>query len=101
MSDYTPETFGDLPLFASPAPIATIDPNVARADGRRLRGQNLAIFLRLQQGPATNRELSEISLKYTSRISDVRKWLEPAGYTIECAEGHSGLHQYMLARATQ
>ena len=42
------------------------------ADLRRLSGQNLAIMERLQRGPATNRELAQLSLKYTSRISDLR-----------------------------
>lgn len=39
----------------------------------RLGGQCLAIVERLKQGPATNDELSVISRKYTSRISDLRK----------------------------
>lgn len=38
----------------------------------RLSRQCQAIDQRLQAGPATNRELSAISLKYTSRISDLR-----------------------------
>ncbi|NLX57310.1 MAG: hypothetical protein GXY58_19545 [Planctomycetaceae bacterium] len=44
----------------------------------RLTGQNAAILERLKRGPATNRELAAISLKYTSRISDLRA----AGYDV-------------------
>lgn len=40
---------------------------------RRLNGQCGRILYRLRQGPATNVELAEISLKYTARISDLRK----------------------------
>lgn len=48
------------------------------AEQRRLSGQSLRILERLRQGPATNRELAAIGLKYTSRISDLRK----AGYDV-------------------
>jgi hypothetical protein len=48
----------------------------------RLSGQSLRILERLQSGPATNRELAEISLKYTGRISDLRK----AGYDVRVVE---------------
>jgi hypothetical protein len=58
----------------------------------RLRGQNAAILQRLQQGPATNAELARISLKYTSRISDIRA----AGYKIVCRFGDGGLNSYSL-----
>jgi len=49
---------------------------------RRLSGQNAAILQRLQQGPATNQELAQMSLKYTSRISDLRH----AGYDVQVVE---------------
>ena len=38
----------------------------------RLGRQCELILDRLRRGPATNRELSGLSLKYTSRISDLR-----------------------------
>lgn len=44
-------------------------------DVPRLAGQAGIILERLRCGPATNRELSDISLKYTSRISDIRRYL--------------------------
>ena len=44
-------------------------------DVGRLAGQNKEIFDLLREGPRTNRELAEVSLKYTSRISDIRKFL--------------------------
>ena len=49
---------------------------------KRLSGQSQRILARLQQGPASNAELAAISLKYTSRISDLRK----AGYHVEVIE---------------
>lgn len=55
-----------------PPPIKPRDPNVARQDTRRLTGQNAAVLARLRAGPATAAELAAISLKYTSRISDLR-----------------------------
>ena len=68
----------DLFSWAESRPVPPCDPGVAKADRKRLTGQNLAILERLRQGPATNGELAGISLKYTSRISDLRK----AGHTI-------------------
>jgi hypothetical protein len=46
----------------------------------RLSRQCELILERLRRGPALNAELAEISLKYTSRISDLRK----AGYCVLC-----------------
>jgi len=43
-----------------------------RAERKRFKGQAAKILARLEQGPATNRELAAISLKYTSRISQLR-----------------------------
>ncbi len=48
------------------------------ADAPRLDSQCDRMLARLQKGPATNVELSAISLKYTSRISDLRE----LGYNI-------------------
>ena len=42
-------------------------------DGPRLDSQCGKILALLERGPATNRQLAEISLKYTSRISELRK----------------------------
>ena len=67
-----------LSLFDAPRAIPPRDTHVEREERPRLTGQNAAILERLQRGPATNRELAAISLKYTSRISDVRA----AGYDV-------------------
>lgn len=61
-------------LFDSPPPPAAATPERAR-----LARQCGAILERLKRGRATNAELAAMSLKYTSRISDLRK----AGYAIE------------------
>lgn len=84
-----------MPLFgigAKPAPPAPIDPNVLATDVPRLTGQCLAILDRLRKGPATNVELAALSLKYTSRISDLRA----AGHTIKCKRLPEGLTTYTL-----
>jgi hypothetical protein len=74
--------------FDRPIPPIQCDP----ADVGRLTGQNLKIIERLRQGPATNRELSLISLKYTGRVSDCRR----AGYKIVCEKRDGGLTVYSL-----
>jgi len=70
------------------------DRNVIPPDEPRLTGQNAAIFARLKRGPATNAELAAISLKYTSRISDIRAH----GYRIECRRGEGGVNVYVLEK---
>lgn len=60
------------------SPIEPVDPNVDDSDRPRLRGQSAAILARLRRGPATNADLAQLALKYTSRISDCRA----AGYDI-------------------
>lgn len=69
-----------------------IDPNVHAEDVPRLTGQNAAILDRLRSGPATNKELARLSLKYTSRLSDARA----AGYQIVCKRLSGGLTEYRL-----
>ena len=73
-------------------PTPPSDPHVQSQDRPRLRGQNATILARLKRGPATNAELAGISLKYTSRISDIRA----AGYCVTCERGENGLNVYRL-----
>lgn len=66
-----------------------------QADRERFASSTQKIVDRLLQGPATNAELSKISLKYTSRISDARK----RGYQITCTRKDSigtGLTEYRI-----
>jgi hypothetical protein len=65
-------------LFAQDAPLPVDTHVTAPAEIRRLSSQNARILERLQKGPASNYELAQISLKYTSRLSDLRK----AGYVV-------------------
>ena len=60
----------------------------------RLSRQCAAILARLEQGPATNDELSRIARKYTGRISDLRH----AGYDVRCTsqDRTTGLAVYEL-----
>jgi hypothetical protein len=65
------------------------------ADKKRLTGQCAAILARLECGSATNVELASMSLKYTSRLSDLRA----AGHVIECERKAGGLSVYRLVTA--
>lgn len=53
--------------------IRPTDPNVDPRDVPRLSRQCELILERLRRGPATNRELAAIALKYTGRLSDARQ----------------------------
>jgi len=79
-------------LFDVPTGLPATDPNCDARDMVRLAGQNAAILERLRTAAATNAELAGISLKYTSRISDLRK----AGFTIRCVRGEGGANWYRL-----
>lgn len=61
-------------------------------DRPRLNKQCQAILERLKRGPAINEELSRMSLKYTSRLSDIRK----AGYTVQAESMGGGVWRYTL-----
>jgi hypothetical protein len=86
-------------LFDPPPVSRTEDPEICHVSeellnlsGRR-ESQATRILERLAQGPATNAELSEIALKYTGRISDLRH----EGWVIECeTRGKSGETEYRL-----
>ena len=82
-----PSLFGHPPIMAGPRAA----PPVER---RRLSRQCTDMLSRLRQGRVTNAELATISLKYTGRISDLRK----AGYDIRCVERDraSGVSWYEL-----
>lgn len=81
-------------LFDDAPTLPPCDPHVALEDEPRLTGQNHMILLRLRQGPASNVELADLSLKYTSRLSDLRA----AGFDIVCHRGSRGLNVYELRR---
>ena len=79
--------------------ILVSDPNTRDEDDDRLAGQNLKIYeLLIFHGQMSNMELSNISLKYTSRISDIRRWLEKRGQTIKCIYGKGGLNYYEIVK---
>lgn len=66
--------------------------SVPSVDRVRLRGQNLAIYERLKRGTATNVELAAISLKYTSRVDDLRK----SGIDVRATRESGGVWSYRL-----
>ena len=61
-------------------------------DSPRLDSQCDRMLARLQKGAATNIELAGISLKYTSRITDLRQ----LGHTIACEKKPNGVSVYRL-----
>lgn len=73
-------------------PLAPCDPHVDERDKPRLSGQCETILRLLEAGPRTNAELAAVSLKYSGRISDLRK----AGYRIEPENLGGGLWRYQL-----
>lgn len=75
-------------------PPIRVNETVHLAEAPRLSKQCGLILERLRAGNATNRELAEISLKYTGRISDLRA----AGYEIKVVERNyeTGLNVYAL-----
>ena len=73
--------------------IPASDQTVQRDEQRRLESQNAAILARLRQNTCTNLALAKIALKYTSRISDLRK----AGHDIRVVKRKpSGICVYKL-----
>lgn len=78
-------------LLSVEPPVVSQAPVVMRP---RLSQQCERILARLRQGPATNRELAELALKYTGRISE----LKAAGHRVECFEQDrlTGLTRYRL-----
>ena len=84
----------DTLLFGEDFPTISLNSSVAPEEAPRLSKQCREILERLKQGPATNRELSLMALKYTSRLSDLRA----SGYRIEVIERNhqSGLNVYEL-----
>lgn len=82
-----------LELMDRPVPVSdshVLDPT----EQRRLHRQSRLILQRLQQGPCSNRELSEIALKYTSRLHDIRS----AGFDVRIVsrDYHTGCVMYAL-----
>lgn len=81
-------------LFDGGAGFEPCDPTVPAEARPRLSRQCRLILDRLARGPALNTELVGIAMKYTSRISDIRK----AGFGIRCTviDSLAGLYRYEL-----
>ena len=82
------------PLFEKyREPYQPTDPHVEDCDKPRLAGQNSEMLAMLRRGPKTNAAFQLAGmLKYTSRISDLRK----AGYKITATRLSGGLFLYTL-----
>ena len=88
-------------LFNRPE-ILVSDPNTLDADDDRLAKQNLILYVALRVlGTLSNDQIIRITKtrKHTSRISDVRRWLqENIGETIKCTYGEGGLNYYTIVK---
>ena len=82
-----------LPFDVKPS-IRFADTRIEPEEKPRLSRQCRLILERLRMGPASNKELAGIALKYTGRISDLRK----SGYDIRLVsqDKKSGLAIYEL-----
>ncbi len=78
-------------------PVKPRDPHIDARDVPRASRQCRLILERLHKGPATNAELADISIKYTSRLSDCRR----AGFVIEARRMGAGLWEYRLLESTE
>lgn len=69
-------------------------PHPSGENPRRLSAQCAALLARLQQGPATNVDLSAIAMRYSARIFDLRR----QGYAIEITsrDAETGVVTYEL-----
>ncbi|MDE2097681.1 MAG: hypothetical protein KGL39_10570 [Patescibacteria group bacterium] len=78
----------------APGSFPPCDPCVPEESLPRLSRQCREILERLRRGRASNDELSKISRKYTSRISDIRK----ADFDVRCMDldHKTGLAWYAL-----
>lgn len=65
---------------------------------KRLKGMALKVYVRLLNGPATNVDLSKICLSYSSRLSDVRKYVKNYGYVVICSYVERGIFSYELRK---
>jgi hypothetical protein len=66
-------------------------------DHLRFSRQCAAILVRLRQSPATNRELVQIAMNLTARISDLRAH----GLKIEAKPLGGGLFEYRLVQPVE
>lgn len=88
-----PALFSDVPAIdMSVSPVQTFGREPA--ERQRLSRQCQAILERLRMGPASNRDLAQIALKYTGRLSEIKD----AGYRVACYDQNrvTGLAWYRL-----
>lgn len=75
-------------------PIPPADPHVSPAEAPRLSGQCKVILDMLRRGRVSNYQMSKVSIKHTSRVSDLRA----AGHDIRVVERNAvtGVNWYAL-----
>lgn len=79
-----------------------VNPSVKPEDENRLSGHVWQMLKRLEQGPATNKELIDLTgtFNFTARASEMRKLLETRGkgliITEKAVGGQSGVNMYEI-----
>ncbi|MFH1370382.1 MAG: hypothetical protein ABII09_03735 [Planctomycetota bacterium] len=79
-----------------------LNPSVPVPDERRLKKQAVAVFNRLNNRAmprVSNVELAEMAMQYNARIWEIRRWLEPQGWTVVRERNENGLNYYHLERS--
>ena len=74
-----------------------LNPSVDERDELRLSKQAMKIYELLTIRSVSNVEMSEIALKYTGRVSEIRQALERFGQTVKATRGEGGLWSYSIA----
>ena len=88
-----PRALEDVPIARRSDPVMSHEAAREVTDSGRRLTQAEKILNRLMAGPATSGELAGLSIKYTGRVSDLRK----LGYVIVTTRLDGGVYMYELA----
>ena len=74
-----------------------LNPSVRAKDELRLSKQAREVYEKLQTGPLTTGELSDIACQYNARLNEIRHTLQPLGLTVDLVkEGNNGNNEYAI-----
>ena len=76
-----------------------LNPSVTPEDEDRLHAQARTILERLKKGPISNVAMSHISMQYNARVFELRRMLEPKGFTVSIIQKQAdGVNIYGLVQ---
>lgn len=78
ISEVIPLSPGDLDIGVR----LDLNPSVTPEDEDRLHAQAHTILERLKRGPISNVNMADISMQYNARVFELRRMLEPKGFTV-------------------